>query len=447
MRVIIVGMGEVGSSIAEDLSQNHEVVVMDRDEARVDEAKFSMDLLALEGEATSLVDLEAAGIGDADMLIASTDNDETNIVCCNAAEIVGDPFTIARVHQPHLLETWNRSPGAFDVDYMVSAVAHSARTIANVAGLPAARDVDTFADGLVQLAEFEIPAESPVAGQTVGEADRFDSLTFVSVIRGDTVEIARGDTEIRPEDDVVVIGSPQSVQSFAMEIEPGETPGDEDIVVIGGSDIGFETVRLLCARDFRPRVIEEDADRAREIAEELPNAIVMESDATDIEFLTREHVGEADVLVAALTRDEDNLLMSLLGKQLGVSRAVAVVERADYVDLFETVGVDVAVNPRELTAEEITRFTMRGRTEKVALVHHDQAEALECELSPNSVCVGKTLQAAMRELPDRTVVGAIIRGGELVIPRGDTELHAGDHVIFFTETERVPDLLAAIQGE
>lgn len=444
MRVIVVGVGEVGYAIAEDLSRQHEVVIVEQDGARVDEASQSIDVLAIEGDGTSLEILEEAGIKRTDMLIASTDNDETNIVCCNAAEVLGDPFTIARVRKPHLLETWNRSPGAFGVNFMVSTNLLAAQAIANVGGLPAARDVDPFEDGRVQLAEFQISEESLVAGLTIDEADRFDSLTFVGVIRNGEVEIAGGATRLQPGDDVVVIGSPESVQGFAAELDPDETPGEEEIVIIGGSEIGFQTARLLEERGFKPRLVERESARAREIAEALPGTMVMESDATDVEFLDREHVGDADVLVAALTRDEDNLLISLLAKRLGVSRTIAVVERSDYVNLFETVGIDVAINPRELTAEEITRFTTRGRTEKVSLVHHDLAEAIEIEVDEASALTGRPISEAMTTLPDQVVIGAIIRDDESVIPRGTTVIEPGDFVILFTATDRVDALLSAI---
>jgi trk system potassium uptake protein TrkA len=447
MRVIIIGAGEVGSSIAASLADTHEVVVVDVDGERVDALTYSLDVLAIEGDGTSLSTLHEAGVEQADMIIASTDDDETNLVACGTAKTVDDPFTIARVKNVDYLETWERAENrrAFGVDFMVCTNLLTAEDVVRVIGLPAARDVDPFAGGAVQMAEFEVGPESPVVDQTVAEADRFDSLTFAAIVRGDDVEIPRGKTVIRADDRVVVIGSPESVQAFAREVAPGETPtGGEDLVIIGGSEIGYHVARLLEEQGLHPRLIEQDPDRARQLAEDLPDTVVMENDATDADFLAREHVDEADAVVAALESDEKNLLVSVLAKQLGVRRTVAVVESSEYVSVFETVGVDVGVNPREVTAEEITRFTRETSTENVALIENDRAEVIEIEVDDESVLVGRPIREAVADLPDRFVLGAITRNGEFVVPRGDTVVESGDHVVVFVERDELEAVTAKI---
>ncbi|WP_276298861.1 Trk system potassium transporter TrkA [Halorussus lipolyticus] len=447
MRVIIIGAGEVGSSIASSLADSHEVVVVDVDGERVDALTYSEDVLAIQGDGTSIATLREAGIDDADMIIASTDEDETNLVACGTAKTVDDPFTIARVKNVDYLETWQHAEDqrAFGVDFMVCSNLLTAQDIVRVIGLPAARDVDPFAGGAVQMAEFEVGDESPVADQTVSEADRFDSLTFAALLRNGDVEIPRGNTRIRAGDRVVVIGSPGSVQEFARELAPNQTPSNnEDLVIIGGSEIGYHTARLLEERGLHPRLIEQDHDRARELAEELPNTVVMENDATDAEFLAREHVDEADAVVAALESDEKNLLVSVLAKQLGAHRTVAIVETTEYVSLFETVGVDVGVNPREVTAEEITRFTRELHTENVALIENDKAEVLEVEVDGDSALVGRPIREAVADMPEGFVVGAITRNEEFVVPRGDTVIQTGDHVVVFVEGDVLEEVTSQL---
>jgi trk system potassium uptake protein TrkA len=445
MRVIIVGAGEVGSSIAATLAPEHEVVVVDVDSEKVNSLTYSLDVLAIEGDGTSLDILEEAGIGEADMLIACTDDDETNLVACGTAKTVDDPFTIARVKNAEYLHTWQRSEGAFGVDFMVSTDLLAAEAIVRVIGLPAARDVDRFAGGLVRMAEFTVDGDSPVADQTVREADRYDSLTFAAILRNGDVEIPRGDTVIGAGDRVVVIGSPESVQSFASAIAPAETPGSaEDVVVVGGSEIGYHTARLLEQRDLSPRLIERDPDRARELAEALPETTVLQQDATDVEFLTREHVERADAVVSALEGDGQNLLAALLAKQLGVKRAVAVVEAGEYTSLFEEVGVDVAVNPREATAEEIIRFTQEGGAENIALIESDRAEVLEVEVSAESSLAGRPIRESAADLPPGVVVGAITREYEFVTPRGDTVVEPGDHVIVFVDSDALDEVTSVL---
>ncbi|WP_049986495.1 Trk system potassium transporter TrkA [Halobellus rufus] len=445
MRVVIVGAGQVGSSIAADLADTHEVIVVDCDPERVEELNYSLDVLGVTGDGTSVGTLEEAGIEDVDMVIASTDNDETNIVVCSTAKAVSDAFTIARVKNTEYLRTWERSKRAFGVDFMVCTNLLAAESIVRMIGLPAARDVDPFAGGQVQMAEFEVDADSPVADQTVAEADRFDSLTFVAILRNGCVEIVRGDTVIKPKDRVVVIGSPGSVQEFARSVAPEESPGTaEEVVVVGGSEIGYHVARLLEDRGFQPRLIERDGDRARDLAERLPKTVVMESDATDIEFLEREHVGDADVVVSALDSDEKNLLVSLLAERMGVERTIAIIDTAEYVDLFETVGVDVGVSPRGVVAEEISRFTQEGDAENVALIESDKAEVLEIEVDAESILAGRPIQESTSDLPESVVIGAITRDREFITPRGDTVVEVGDHVVVFAGIDVVDEVTARL---
>ena len=443
MRVVIVGAGEVGTSIAANLAPSHDVVVIDIDEQRADRLKYELDVLTICGDGTSAETLDDAGIRDADMLIASTDDDKTNLVTCATAKTVSEAFTIARTKGVNYLRTWENAPGAFDVDFLVCTDLLTAEDIVRVVGLPAALDVDPFAGGLVQMAEFDIGEESPVTGQTVAEADRFESLTFAALFRNGEMVLPRGDTVIEPCDRVVVIGSPESVQGFAADIAPGRTPDNADeIVIIGGGEIGYHTARLLEERGFSPRLIERDHDRARTIAEQLPGTLVMEHDATDTEFLSREHVDEADIVVAALDSDEKNLLVSVLAKRLGTNRVISIVDSSDYVTLFEEIGIDVAINPRQVTAEEITRFTHEGVAENIAVLENDQAEVVELELSESSELVGRSIQDIVADIDAELVVGAVTREFEFVTPRGDTVLQPRDHIVVFVETAFVDELTA-----
>ncbi|WP_226005670.1 Trk system potassium transporter TrkA [Natrinema salinisoli] len=445
MRVLVVGAGEVGSNIAESLDDDHNVVVIDTDPDRVESITYSADVLAIRGDGTSIETLLEAGIEDADLVIASTDIDETNIVVCGAAKAVGDPFTIARVKKTNLLRTWEQSKGAFGVDFMVCTDLQTAETIVRIAGLPGAHDVETFADGLVQMAEFEIQADSPIAGETVSEADRFESLTFAALMRGEDVVIPQGDTVIREGDGVVVIGSRESVRAFAGSLTTEPTLEDaREVVIVGGTEIGYQAARLFEAEGLEPRLVEQDPERARDLAERLPGTLVLESDATDIDFLVREHVDESDIVVAALEGDERNLLVSLLAKRLGVERTIGIVESGEYVDLFETVGIDVGVNPRLVTSEEITRFTRDQPTENVAMLESDRAEVLEIEVDADSVLFETRIRDAMADLPGGVVVGAISRDGELITPRGGTVVEGGDHVVVFVDTAVLDEVTSVV---
>jgi trk system potassium uptake protein TrkA len=444
MRVVVVGAGQVGSSIAESLDEDHEVVVVDTDDERVETLTYSLDVLTIEGDGTSLSVLREADIEAADMLIASTDDDETNIVTCATAKTASDVFTIARVKRTQYLDTWQEAGGAFGVDFMVSTNLLAAETVARVIGLPAARDVDVFAEGGVLMTEFCIPAGSSVAGQTVAEADHFDELTVAAILRDERVIIPDGETTLAADDEIVVIGSPESTRAFAADLAPARGGDDKDIVIVGGSEIAVQAAHLLEDRGFHPRLIERDHERARELAETLPHTTVLSSDATDQEFLAREHIGDADVVIAALDSDEKSLLASLLASRIGVARTVALVETAAYTDLFEAVGVGAAINPRDAVAEEIIRFTRDGHMENVAIIDHDRAEVLEIEISEDSTLAGRRISESAADLPARVTIGAITRGGRFITPRGDTTVEIGDHVVVFAEADAIDAVAAQI---
>lgn len=445
MRVIVIGAGQVGESIAADLADDHEVVVVERDPDRVEELTYSLDVLAVQGDGTSLDTLEEVDVEEADIVIASTDVDGANIVACSTVAAVSEVFTVARVKQTGYLRTWQRSKHAFGVDLMVCTNLLAAEEIVRVVGLPAARDVEPFADGLVQMAEFEVPEGCPVAGWTVREADRFDGLTFVGLFRGDEVVVPRGDTVIRPNDRLVVVGPSETVREFAGNVtaESDQQTVDE-AVVVGGSGIGRQVAASLADRGVSVRVVEHDRETAREIAESLPDVVVLESDATDPEFLARENVGDADVVVSALASDERNLLACLLAKRAGAARAISVVDTHRYIDVFETVGVDVAVSPRRVVAEEISRLTRAGGAENVAILEADWAEVMEFEIDPDSPLADRPIHESVADLPEDVVIGAIVREGSSITPRGDTVIEAGDRVIVFAAAEAADELAASV---
>jgi trk system potassium uptake protein TrkA len=443
LRIVIIGAGEVGSSIAASLAASHEVVVIDNDPARVDELTYDIDVLAIHGDGTNVEMLREAGVGEADLVIASTDDDHTNIVVSGTAKACSDLFTIARVKKPQYLETWESSQGAFGVDFMVCTDLLAAGTIVGVIGLPTAQDVDMFADGLVQMTEFVIPEDSPVANQTVSRADRFDSLTFAAIIREDGIVIPSGNTVIEGGDEVVVIGSPESAHAFSSAIAP-EEERPRELVIAGGGEIGFQVAQLLEEQNFAPRLVERDEERARWLAENLPGTTVLQSDASDRAFLERENIGMADVFIATLENDQQNLLATLLAKRIGADRAVAVVDTAEFGDLFEEVGVDVAVSPRDATAEEITRFTRTQHAENVSMIDGNRAEVMEVEMTSESPLTNRSIREIAGDLPEGVVIGAITRDGTLITPRGDTVIEVHDHVVMFADMDAVEELNAMV---
>ncbi len=445
MRVVIVGAGQVGTSIAADLSADHEIILVDADADRIEEIKYDLDAMTVIGDGTSLTTLENAGVTEADMVIASTDDDRVNLIVCETASTMGDPFTIARTKQAKYLQTWEREQRAFGVDLMVCSNLRAAEDIVRVVGLPAAIDVEPFADGLVNMAEFEIDPESPISGQTIADADRFDQLTFVGLFRDGDVILPQGGTVIKTGDRAVVIGTPTSVQAFADDITPAATLNETDnIVIVGGTQIGYHAARLLEQQGFSPQLVEERSERARQLAEELPETLVLETDMTDTEFLSRGYIEDADVLVAARDNDGENLLASMLARRVGTDRIIAVVDNSNYVSLFEEIGIDAAINPRDVTAEEIIRLTHRTVAENLSVLEDDQATVLELELDADSDIIGRSIQQVTDAFDGRVIFGAIIRDETVITPRGGTTLQSGDRIVVFVESRLVDRVTAKV---
>lgn len=439
MQVIIIGAGEVGQSIAADLAHTHEVTVIEQNSDLVNEITYSLDVLSVEGDGTNIATLRKAEIEAADLLIACTDSDEANIIACGIAKAIGEIFTICRVKRQSLLTTWQAAKGAFGVDFLVSTDLLTAEAIFRVSGLPGSHDVNTFVEGIVQMAEFDVGEQSPIANQTIQEADQYESLTFAALFRSGEVIIPEGSTPIKAHDRIVVIGSPSAVQEFAIDTTTGDINLD-NIVIVGGSDIGFQTATVFQDHGYRPRLIEQDHQRARELAEELSSTTVLESDATDIGFLHRERVEDADLVISTFNNDDLNLLVSVMADAIGAKRTIAVVESGNYVDIFERVGVDVAISPLEEVAEKVVQFTRDDHTEKVAMLEHDQAEVFEIEVKENSTLVDRSIIDAMNDFPDNVVIGAISRTDDLVTPRGQTVIKPRDHLVVFAETSVVEEV-------
>lgn len=443
MRVIIAGAGQVGTRIAAELHATHDIVMIDVDTERIDRLSYDLDVLTVPGDSSAIDTLREAGIEDADILIASTDSDEINILTCGTAKALADVTTVARVKDLKYIDTWNQAENVFDVDFMVGTNLLTVAAAAGGTGLSAARNFDVFAGGTVQMAEFEIGSDNPIVGQTISEADQFESLTFAAVLRDDTTIIPTGTTRIQPGDDVVVTGRPESVHMFGTELAPRETD-PKNVLIVGGSDIGYHTARLLEERGLRPHLIEANADRARDLSERLSATTVRNKDPTDRDFLESERMADVDVVVAALEHDsEENLMAALRGKRKGADRSVAIVDHGEYVDLFEDAGVDVAVNPRRATATEIIEFVRDQDTQNVALLE-DEAQVIEIRIDTDSVLAGRPIREAISDLPEDVVIGAITRNGSFRMPRGDTVIEPGDHAVILADNDVVEETVARL---
>jgi trk system potassium uptake protein TrkA len=300
-----------------------------------------------------------------------------------------------------------------------------------------------FADGQVQIVEFEVDPDTdgdPI-GVTLREARNIpEDSKVASIIRGDTMILPRGDATIQPGDRLVVIGSPRAAQAWSELLSPGGATV-RDVVVYGAGRVGTAIARQLLEQGIQVRLIETNTARAREVAEQLPGAQVYNASGTDPDFLERERIGHAQVAIFAMRDDAKNLFAATLAKVHGVSFTIGIVHESVSRAVYEQSGVDVTVNPRQVTAEEIVRFAHDPRTQQVAMLEGDRFEVLDIVVRPESEYAGK----AFREMPIRgALIGAVVRNGEAIFPHGGDVLEAGDRVIIFTESSRVPTVEKAL---
>jgi trk system potassium uptake protein len=461
VKIFIIGAGQVGSTIVQALHGEHELTVVDEDLSRLEAISARFEVTTVAGNGTSRRVLEDAGLAGSDLLIACTSRDEVNIIAsifCRA--LTPSTRTIVRTGNEEYLDVWRERQ--LDVDWVVSSERETALAVSQTIGVPAARQTDVFADGQVQIVEFDVVAPAPkVESGSVSimkaaeqaakrpRRPRFDDLVgrplsqasipvnskVASIIRGEEIVIPRGEETIRPGDRIVVIGSPAAAREWSELLTTRRKV--DDVVVFGAGRIGTATARALCQQGIRVRLIESDPGRAQAVAELIPEARVFNAMGIDPEFLEREHIGRSDAAVFAMRDDSKNYYAATLAKLHGVQSTIAIVHDTVSVEVFERAGVDVAINPRLITAEEIVRFARDPRTKQVTMLEQDRFEILDITVRPESDLAGKRF----RELPTTgSLIGAVVRDGQAMFPHGDDVLEAGDRAIIFTPSSRVHEV-------
>jgi trk system potassium uptake protein TrkA len=431
MRIVVLGAGHVGRAIVGALFEEHEITVIDTNPDRLQLLADRYDVRTVEGNGTTKRIIREAGIAQCSLFIASTSREEANLVSAMMVKRLSGARVVVRTTSVEYLDAWRERE--IDVDFMVSSELETANAISSLIGIPAARQTDVFADGKVQVVEFDVPeGHNGVVGKPLREADLPTDSKVVSIIRGDRLTFPRGSERIVPNDRIVVIGSPDAARQWSRLISR-EHQRVDDIVIFGGGRMGTTIAHVLLDRGIRVRFVEGRAERAREVAEELPQARVFHASAFDPEFFERERIGRATAAVFALNDDPGNLFSAVLAKAHGVQLTIALAHDQTSLRVYERGGVDVAINPRQVIAEELVRFGHDPRIRQIAMLDDDRFEILDLTVRAESELAGMRFD----EMPETgSVVGAIIRGGEAIIPHSKDTLEAGDRVVVFVESRR-----------
>jgi trk/ktr system potassium uptake protein len=433
MKVIVLGAGNVGRAVVDALHDEHELTVIDTDADRLSALGDRYDVRTVEGNGTTKRIMHEAGVVDAGLLIACSPREDANLVSAMLARKLSRARVIVRTSSPEYLEAWRERE--IDVDFMVSSELETANAISGLIGIPAARQTDVFADGKVQIVEFDVPKETgpgPVIGRPLRDAEIPSDSKVVAIIRGQELVMPRGSESIEAGDRIVIIAAPASARQWSRLIKRTEQQVD-DLVVFGAGRMGSTIARVLLGRDVRVRLIDTDPDRAMEAAEALPDARVFCAHAFDPEFLERERIGRASAAVFCLNDDAKNLYAAVLARVHGVRLTIALAHDPGAVSVYESGGVDVAINPRQVIAEELVRFAHDPRIRQIAMLDEDRFEILDLTVREDSELANRRFD----DLPQTgSVIGAIVRDGRVIFPHGDDQLLSGDRVIIFVESRR-----------
>lgn len=430
MRIVIIGAGQVGAFLARNLSAEHDIVIIEKDKDTVERIKENLDVLIIEGDGDNPVVLKEAEIEKADIMLAVSGDDKTNIMASSWSASVGVPKIIVRIRDINYLEY----PKLLEKPkvYIVNPGAIIAEKIISLIGSPFAWKTETFAMGKINMLKLKIEETTPIAGQRLRDLGPAKAWIFVALSREGEITIPTGETRLKAGDYIFALGVPD-VMSKLKELFGVEDRAVKTVIIVGCGRLGLGVARALSDKGIKVKLIDNDPERALIAAEEMHNVLVFKGDATDTETLEEAGVESADYFLALTGDDENNVLSALLAKNLGAEITTVLYTKPDYIDVIEAIGVDRAISVRLSVANEILSLLHIGGVAHVALVEEGKAEVLEVNITQKSKILGIPLKDI--DFPEGSIVGIALRDKEVIIPRGDYVPAIDDKVIIFTLPE------------
>ncbi len=441
MKILILGAGQVGTSLAQNLaSEPNDITVVDLDGDKLEDLQDRLDLRTVAGHAAHPEVLERAGAEDADMVIAVTNSDETNMVACQVAyTLFHTPTKIARIRAVEYLRHPKLfSQEALPIDVLISPEELVTSYIRRLIEHPGALQVLDFANGKVQLVGVRAYYGGALVGHELRELREHMpgiQTRVAAIFRRGRPIIPEGDTVIEADDEVFFIAARKNIRAVMSELRRLEKPVKR-VMLAGGGNIGRRLAAALEMR-YQVKLIERDPERARHLSEHLSKAIVLVGDAADEELLIEENIEHMDVFCAVTNDEEANILSAMLAKELGARRVMSLINRPAYVDLVEKGTIDIAISPQQITIGSLLAHVRRGDVVVVHSLRRGAAEAIEAVAHGDpqtSRVVGRRIDQI--KLPPGTTIGAIVRGDDVIIAHHDTVIEPGDHVILFLVDKR-----------
>ncbi len=443
MKIIILGAGRVGTSVAENLvSEKNDITLVDTDPSQLAGLQDRLDLRVLVGSGTHVSVLEEAGARDADMLIACTASDEANLVACKIArQLFNIPQRIARIRTNEFVEHPELiGPDGFCIDHLISPERSVTTYLQRLIQFPEALQVADFAGGSVTLVLVRVGHQSPLARRTAAALSEHSELNahVLAIFRNDRAIQLTPQTVLEVDDEVIFLIETRHLRRAMSELGGGRKRAHR-IMIGGGGNIGARMARLLHDQGYIVKIIEHNAQRSEQLATRLPNRVlVLHGDVTDETLLEQENVENADVFLALTDQDESNIMSALLAKRMGARRVMSLISRKSYDELMEGSRIDVAVAPDQTTISELLRYVRRGDVVTVHKMRRGSIEALEAVVHGDehaSRVVGRRISEL--SLPKGASVAAVVRDRSVLLPAHDPVIQTDDHVVVLVTRPRL----------
>lgn len=441
MKIIIIGCGKVGRTLAQQLSEEqHDIVLVDTNAEKLQEVTEEIDAMTLVGNGASIGVQKEAGVEDADMLIAITNSDELNLLCCLIAKKVSKCETVARVRNPIYSEEINFIKERLGVSMSLNPELATATEMARLLRFPSAIQIDTFAKGRVELLKFKVKPEFDMDGL----ADKFKcDILICGVERDGEVTIPGGDFILKDNDLVSIVASPTNSAAFFKKIGQG-TNQVKNALIVGGGTLGYYLAKQLLSMKIRARIVEKDAKRCEELSELLPEAVIINGDGTDKKLLLQSGLEAAEAFITLTNIDEENIFLALYAKDQSHAKLITKVNRFAFDNIIEKLDLGSVIYPKYITADYILQYvramqnSIGSNVETLYQILDNQAEALEFSIREDGPVVGVPLMDLA--LKKNLLVACINHNGRIIIPRGHDQIQVGDTVIIVTTEKGFQDI-------
>lgn len=447
MKIVIVGTGKVGFSLAEQLlNEKHDITIVDTQDSALRRATDALDIMSVKGNGVSTITLRDAGAGDADLLVAATNSDEVNMVCCLTAKHLGAKYTIARIRNPEYNTGLHELKKNMGIDMVINPENATAVEISRLLRFPSAANIETFCRGRVELMGFRLQQGDFLVDQPLHALSaqvKQLSLLVCAVDRNGEVTIPNGSFVPHAGDKLYLIGRPTSLDQF-FRLLGRYSPKVKTVFIVGGGKISLYLTAILEKMRIRVKIVELSEPRCRLVNEKLPRTTVICGDGTDQELLEAERMAGADAFVALTDRDEDNLIISLYAMQQGLHKVITKCNRQNYTGIARAVGLDSVISPKLITAAQILQL-VRGMQNSQGSVMNTlyriadgNTEAMEFTVGPTT----RHLNVPLKDLNLHSgiLIAVIMRDGEIIIPEGSSHIQEGDSVIIISRDRPILDL-------